>query len=67
MALFDKLKNIEPAGRNISASEEGKTFVFEKMPSSYDEFINLKEASLSSPFDKAALTVIALCFYPENM
>ncbi len=68
MGLFDKLKQAaEQAGSSISTAS-GKTVdvVFPKLPDTLEEFKALTQASLSTPFDTAAMTVLALCFYPQN-
>ena len=67
MSIFSKLKNSlksssvsrEPAAPAISE----KTFTFNSLPESLSEMQALREASLDSPFDAAALTVCALCAY----
>ncbi|MBR2134245.1 MAG: hypothetical protein IJ851_05990 [Eubacterium sp.] len=40
--------------------------VFSAMPKTLDEFKALPQASLSDPFDTAAMTVLALCVYPDD-
>ncbi len=40
--------------------------IIDKIPRSVEEFKALPQASQTSEFDVAALTVIALCVYPEN-
>lgn len=40
--------------------------VFSSLPSSYEEFTSLPQAALSTPFDTAAMTVLAFCYYPQN-
>lgn len=40
--------------------------VFERLPKTLDELKALPEASLDSPYKTAALTVAALCLWPEN-
>ncbi len=42
------------------------TITFEKLPANVEELKALPEASLDTPFKAAALTVAALCRYPEN-
>ena len=69
MGIFDKLKN--PASVKAPAPAQGcgnkiKKVVFPKLPESFEEFKSLPEAQLSDPFDAAALTVLAFCFYSEN-
>lgn len=68
MALFDKLKNNDLFEKNTKseAYEKNKTFVFNIIPETYEDFIAMKEADMTSPFDTAAMTLIALCNYPFN-
>lgn len=39
---------------------------FPNIPSTLEEFKALPQATLSSPFETAAMTVLAFCFYPHN-
>ncbi|MGN0114236.1 MAG: DUF6935 domain-containing protein [Acutalibacteraceae bacterium] len=73
MGFFDKLKNqavsaaadaAKQAAANISTKTE--KIVFADIPQSIDEFKSLPQAALATPFDTAALTVVALCIYPAN-
>ena len=77
MALFDMLKSkakstvtqavketVTKAAQNIGCKTE--TVVFHSLPSSVEEFKALPQAALSTPFDTAAMTVLALCFYPQS-
>lgn len=41
-------------------------FSFNSLPSTLNDFLSLPQISMSTPFETAALTVIALCAYPEN-
>lgn len=73
MAFFDKLKNqaataVTGAVRQTAANIGSKTerIVFADIPESLDAFKSLPQAALATPFDTAALTVVALCLYPEN-
>ena len=68
MGLFDKIKNPSVAKAPVAASggNKSKKIVFGRLPESFEEFKSLPEAQLSDPFDTAALTVLAFCFYPEN-
>ena len=45
---------------------KSETFVFETVPKSVEELSSLKEAALETPFQAAALTVLALCRYCED-
>ncbi len=40
--------------------------VFSTLPSSFEEFASLPQAALSTPFDTAAMAVLAFCYYPQN-
>lgn len=73
MAFMDKLKNkmqnaaketlTKAAGR---LSKKEKIIIFEEMPSTIEEFKAMDEAKMDTPFDTAALTVLALSYYPVN-
>lgn len=39
---------------------------FASIPQSLEEFSGLPQAAMASPFQTAALTVLALCVYPSN-
>ena len=41
-------------------------FKFNKLPETLDELKALPQADLSTPFETAALTVLALCAYPKD-
>lgn len=68
MGLFDNLKNkVNDITNAVSnAGNKSEDIVFSKLPDTLEEFKALSQAALSTPFDTAALTVLALCFYPEN-
>ena len=40
--------------------------VFSSLPSSFEEFASLPQTALSTPFDTAAMAVLAFCYYPQN-
>ena len=40
--------------------------VFRNLPTTFEEFASLPQAALSTPFDTAAMTVLAFCYYPQN-
>ena len=69
MSLFDKLKR-----QAIDAVKEGVKNAANKIvsvpiasiPANLAEFTALPQAALTTPFDTAALTVVALCVYPYN-
>ena len=55
MSLFD-----------ILGGNKENTVVFETIPASLDEFKALPQAALSTPYDTAALTVLAFTVYPSD-
>lgn len=74
MGIFDKLKNtaektikdvtgdaLQSAAKTALSKKE--TFTFTSLPESLEEMQNLPEASLETPYQTAALTVLALCAY----
>lgn len=71
MAFFDKLKDqaVSAVSGAISkasaqAGIKSKRIVFADLPETLEAFKALEQASLSDPFDTAALTVVALCMFP---
>ena len=69
MGLFDKLnQGAENAQGSGTPAASGKTVevVFPNLPDTLEEFKALSQAQLSTPFETAAMTVLALCFYPQN-
>ncbi len=69
MSIFDDLKNkvggmVKDAAKGLG--DKKKDVVFPKLPDTYEEFIALPQASLADPFDTAALTVLAFCYYPSD-
>ena len=68
MGLFDNLKPAaQPAaGTPQPGGNRTVEVTFAKLPDTLEEFRALPQAQLTSPFDTAALTVLALCFYPQN-
>ncbi|MBR5370628.1 MAG: hypothetical protein IK130_00290 [Oscillospiraceae bacterium] len=67
MGLFDKVKqeNAVPAAQPQSGNRT-VAVQFAKLPDTLAEFQALPQAQLSTPFDTAAMAVLALCFYPDN-
>ena len=73
MGLFDKLKK-QAVSAVSNAVKEGvqnlgnKTVPIEisSIPSSLTEFTAMPQAGMSTPFETAAMTVVALCVYPYN-
>lgn len=73
MAFFDKLKSqaasaikgtVKQKAQNIGNKTE--TIVFADLPETMDAFKALPQAALSTPFDTAALTIVALSLYPMD-
>lgn len=63
MSIFDSIGR-SPAGADAAAKPTGeRTFSFSALPESPAALQSLPEAALTSPFDTAALTVLALCAY----
>ena len=67
MGLFDKLKNTPVVSQSSSqGGNKSQKIVFSTLPNTFEQFTALPQASLSTPFDTVAMTVLAFCFYPEN-
>lgn len=73
MGLFDMFagKAINQVGNSVkqavqNAGNKTERIVFDTLPQSYEQFINLPSAAMSTSFQTAAMTVLALCFYPQN-
>ena len=64
MSIFDQMKNtaqqaVTAAARSVGNKRE--TFTFQSLPESLAEMQKLPEAKMETPFQTAALTVLALC------
>ena len=69
MGLFDSLKNQAKGAMRDTVQNLGnrtEDIVFPSVPDSYEGFISLPQAAMSTPYDTAAMTVIALCVYPYS-
>lgn len=67
MGLFDSIKKAAgDAAQAFGSGNRSVDVVFAALPEDVAGFKALKQASLSDPFDTAALTVLALCFYPHD-
>ena len=74
MGLFDmfaskaanQLGNAVKQGVSKAVNNKKEKIVFNSLPESYEEFISLPQASLSTPFQTAAMTVLAFCYYPKD-
>ncbi len=60
MGIFDRNTN------TFNGAQGKKDVVFSSLPETIEQFRALEQAQLSDPFDTAALTVLALCYYPQN-
>ena len=56
--------NIKSAVKN--AANKSVDITFPAIPQSLEEFSSLPEAKMSTPFETAAMTVLALCVYPSD-
>lgn len=65
MGLFDNLQN-QAKSIPRKPGEKREQFIFTSIPAALDEFTSLPQAAMSTPFETAAMTVIALCAYPYN-
>ena len=45
---------------------EYRDIVFNSIPKTLDEFKALPQAAMATPFDTAAMAVLAFCVYPDN-
>lgn len=68
MSIFDKLKySVSDAAKpDVSIGSKCEFFTFTALPESLAELQTLPEASLDTPFQTAALTVLALCAYAAD-
>ena len=64
MGLLDLV--LGKAADAVVQAARTKEFSFPSVPSSIEAFKALPQASMKTPYETAALTVLALCFYPEN-
>ena len=56
--------NVKKAVKN--AANKSVTIDFPGIPESYEEFVSLPEAKMETPFETAAMTVLAFCVYPKD-
>ena len=69
MGIFDKLKHSAMDTARAAAAAVGnksETFTFAALPESLEQMQALPEAALDTPFQTAALTVLALCAYAAD-
>ena len=63
-AVTQGINKATSAVSNLGNKKE--KIVFRNLPSTFEEFTSLPQAALSTPFDTAAMTVLAFCYYPQN-
>ena len=63
-AVTQGINKATSAVSNLGNKKE--KIVFRNLPSTFEEFASLPQAALSTPFDTAAMTVLAFCYYPQN-
>lgn len=70
MSIFDSLKNTASKADGSAAVQpsagKSEAFIFQALPESLAELQALPEAALETPFQTAALTVLALCAYAAD-
>ncbi|MGN0491314.1 DUF6935 domain-containing protein [Ruminococcus sp.] len=73
MGLFDMFagKAANQLGNAVkqtvqNAGNKKEKIVFDSLPESFEQFTSLPQASLSTPFQTAAMTVLAFCYYPKD-
>ena len=69
MSIFDRLKQSAVDAAATAATAIGnkrETFTFAALPESLAQLQALPEAALDTPFQAAALTVLALCAYAAD-
>lgn len=66
MGLFDNIKKAASDAVKSVGGNKSVDVVFASLPDDLEGFKALPQAALSSPYDTAALTVLAFCFYPQD-
>ena len=73
MGLFDIFANktANQIGNAIkqgvqNAGNKKEKIIFSSLPETFEQFVSLPQASLSTPFETAAMTVLAFCYYPMD-
>lgn len=66
MGLFDNLKKqVTNVAQNVGGNKS-VDIVFNNLPDTVEQFKALPQAAMSTPFETAAMTVLAFCFYPQD-
>ncbi|MBQ2828036.1 MAG: hypothetical protein IJF20_02220 [Clostridia bacterium] len=63
-AINEGINKVSSGMGNMGNKKE--TIVFSSLPTSLEEFKALPQAAMSTPFETAAMTVLAFCYYPQN-
>ena len=63
-AVTQSFNKATSAVSNLGNKKE--KIIFSSLPSTFEEFASLPQAALSTPFETAAMTVLAFCYYPQN-
>ncbi|MBR6916308.1 MAG: hypothetical protein IKN36_08105 [Clostridia bacterium] len=67
MGLFDSIKKAaNDVAQSIGGGNGTVDVVFASLPEDLAGFKSLPQAALATPYDTAALTVLAFCFYPHD-
>ncbi|MBR6204790.1 MAG: hypothetical protein IKQ60_07065 [Candidatus Methanomethylophilaceae archaeon] len=67
MGLLENIKNVvSDVSKTAQTETKEVDVVFDRIPETLEDFTSLPQAELSTPFDTAALTVLALCVYPKD-
>ena len=66
MGLFDNIGAPPQQSAPQTSGNRTVDVVFAKLPDNFAGFTALPQAAMANPFDTAALTVLALCFYPQD-
>ena len=65
MGLFDNIGKTTTGASSPTPGNRSVDVVFPTLPENFEQFRALPQAALSTPSETAAMTVLALCFYPE--
>ena len=68
MGLLDNIENaVNDVVKTAQATGKTEEIVFDHIPETLEEFTALPQAEMATPFETAALTVLALSTYPKDM
>ncbi len=69
MGFFDKIKSQATGAVNSvlqGSTNKSVNVTFSEIPETLEQFCALPQASMSNPFDTAAMTIVAFTLYPVN-